>query len=108
MSIPLPSYFLPHTVRVTGSSGTGSLGPIRSEPRDAAAFVVDGTETVVNADGAEDVSSTRVTVNFDDPAQLRDVVTVWPGTVDERRGRVIRIERGAHPELPSFKTLFVK
>lgn len=108
MSIPLPSYFLPHTVKIAESNGSGSMGPIRGSTRDAAAFVIDGTETVVGADGTEDVSSARVTVNLDDPAQLRDAVTLWPGTVDERSGRVIRIERGAHPDLPSFKTLFVK
>jgi hypothetical protein len=108
VTVKLPDYFKPHVAVVRAYGSGGGMGGGYEETRDVECFVEDRTETVRGADGAETVSNTQVTLDFDEVVPLGSLVTVWPGITGEREAPVVAIGRGQHPTLPSFQTLYLK
>lgn len=99
----LPKFFTPHTVQLEPYLGEGangeSWGPVVDQPD---VFVEDVTEKVVDDTGAEVVSRGRVTFNIDDAPLMGSYVTVWSGTVHERRSRIFKLALNDHPAWPGF------
>lgn len=105
MTAPLPAYFTPHTVSVRDRLAGTSMGARYAEPREVAAFAADEQKLVRDAAGLEVVSTSQVTVAFDEQIPVGSLVTVWPGAVGAREAEVVAISRNQHPTLPSFQTL---
>jgi len=87
------SFFYPHQVKVQSRQATAGRGVTWGTPRPLDAEVVDEVELVRDADGAEVVSSARVTVPLGEAIAPGDMVTVWPGTPQERASAVIAVAR---------------
>jgi hypothetical protein len=83
-------------------------GPIYGEtyelrPQDGrGVYVEDVREVVLDADGAEVVSSTRVAMNFEDAPPEKSLITVWLGTEFEREAMAVKVSRHAHPNWPGY------
>lgn len=102
-------FFFPDTVRVRDFRPGGSLGGGYAEPRSLSSETIDVQEIVRNASGQEVVSSTRVTVPIESSVPLGSLVTVWPGTVQEREAEVLRVGHDKNPPpLPSHQILWLK
>ena len=102
---PLPDRLTPHTVIVRALIGSGGLGDVHGAPVTVPAFVIDEHKLVLDAAGAEVVSTSQAHVNFDVAAPPGSLVTVWPGVAGEREATVISSTRAAHPRLPAYQTL---
>lgn len=83
------AFFYPHTVKVRDRRTGGGLGPSYAPSRDLRAEVKDVQTLVRDADGAEVVSSTQVTIPLPDDVPLGSLVTVWPGTPRQREAVVL-------------------
>lgn len=105
------TFFFPDRVRVRDVVGGGGMGR-KHEPapgRAVRAEVKDEQQLVRDANGQEVVSSSQVTVPIDDPVRLGALVTVWPGTGQEREAEVLAIARNQNPRpLQSFLLLSLK
>ena len=99
----LPKFWTPHTVIVEPYEGEGangeSWGPAVPVPD---VYLEDVTEVVVDDTGAEVVSRGRVIFNFDDAPIKGSYVTVWSGTVHERRSRIFKLALNQHDGWPSY------
>ncbi|WP_295035395.1 hypothetical protein [uncultured Microbacterium sp.] len=102
-------FFFPHQVTIQ-EVRTGGMGTALGASRSAAAEVIDEQTLVRGADGAEVVSSTRVTVALDPPIPLGSMVTVWPDVPTAKRTAVVlqvaRVENP--PPLGSHQVLYLK
>ena len=110
----LPARWTPHKVLVKPFVGTGGAGPIYGEQYalDPAAgkgcYVEDVREVVVDDEGSEVVSNTKVICNFDDAPPEQSLITVWPGTAFQREAPAVRVSRYEHPEFPGFAEVRLK
>lgn len=82
-------FFYPHTVLVKNLVAGGGLGERFGAPRTLAAEVIDEQKVVRSADGAEVVSSARVSLPLPQDVPLGSLITVWAGQPQEREARVI-------------------
>lgn len=99
----LPARWTPHTVLVRpflGVSGAGLVHGLQ-EPL-TGVYVEDVREVVLDDQGTEVVSNTKVHMSFDDAPREKSLVTVWPGTPFEREAPVIRVARHHHPNWPGY------
>lgn len=83
------AFFYPHQVSIRDLISSGGMGSSYGPARTVAAEVIDEQTLVRNADGAEVVSSTRVTLALPEHVPLGSKVTVWPGQPYEREARVL-------------------
>lgn len=104
----LPARWTPHTVLVRPLQAVGGTGPIYGEqyslsPEDGrGVYVEDAREVVLDAEGAEVVSSTRFFCSLEDAPPEESMVTVWVGMPFEREASVVRVARYEHPEFPAY------
>lgn len=97
-------FFFPHRVTIRPKLGDGAYGAQFGSPVEIAAEVLDQQRLVRTADGAEVVSSTRVTVHQAVP--VGSMVTVWKGETDEREAEVLTVGTDRNdPPLPVFTVL---
>ena len=82
-------FFYPHQVLVRDLVRAGGMGSSHGAARALAAEVIDTQTLVRDKDGREVVSSTRVTLPLPQHVPLGSLVTVWPGTPQEREARVL-------------------
>ena len=101
----LAKFFSPHTVSVRAYAGRTGTGYSYETSRDVACEVKDEKRMVRDANGAEVVSSTQVTVSLDEVIPLRSLVTVWPGVQGAtREAEVIAIERHDNRDTPGLRS----
>lgn len=103
-------FFFPDWVDIQ-SVQSGGMGTTPGAKRRSAAEVIDQQTLVRGADGAEVVSSTRVTVPLDPPVPLGSMVTVWPDgpAAAKRTAVVLQVGRDENPPpLPSHQVLYLK
>lgn len=105
MTVPLPAYFTPHTVLVRDRIAGGGMGVTFGDTRKVDSFTADEQKLVRTASGSEALSTSQVTVNFDEQIPLGSLVTVWPDETGTREAAVLAIGRFQHPTLPSYQTL---
>lgn len=105
MIMHLPDRFTPHTVLVRDFIENTGMGSGHGPPRPVAAFAQDEQKLVRGRDGAEVVSTSQVTVNFDEVVPLGSLVTVWPGMTGQREAEVLAIGRHEAPGWPAYQTL---
>lgn len=105
MSQRLPEHFTPHVVSVRDFAENTGMGSGFGPPRSVVAFAEDEQKVVRNRDGAEVVSTSQVTVNFDELIPAGSLVTVWPGLPGEREAEVLAIGRHEAPGWPAYQTL---
>lgn len=99
-------FFYPHKVQVRDRAGGGGMGGRYGAPRAIAAEVKDEQKLVRNADGAEVVSSTQVTVPLAADVAVGSLVKVWPGKTSERESEVLAVGRSDNEDdLDSFLVL---
>lgn len=101
----LPGDFLPHEVRIKPLTGSGGMGTVYGAEVTVVAFVLDVRELVRDKSGAEVVSSTKVYVQTPVEAPTDSLVTVWPGTSDERQASVITAAINDRPDNWGFRVL---
>lgn len=85
------SFWYPHTVRVRNVSQAGGMGAGFAAARTLAAEVIDKQTLIRNADGAEVVSTSQVSLPLPEDVPLGSLVTVWPGLPQEREARVLAV-----------------
>lgn len=107
MSTPLPEKFTPHVVAVRDLQSAGGMGRTYADERPVSGFANDEQKLVRGADGAEVLSTSQVTVNFDEEIPIGSLVTVWAGSPSAREATVVAISRNHHPTLPSYQTLLL-
>lgn len=101
------AFWYPHTVSVRDITA-GGMGSSYGSARSLAAEVLDEQRLVRAADGAEVVSSTRVTVAVDAAVAPGSLVTVWAGTAAEREATVLAVQQDVNDlPLPSHLVLFL-
>ena len=105
MNERLPERFTPHTVLVRDFIENTGMGSGHGDPREVRAFTQDEQKLVRGRDGAEVVSTSQITVNFDEVVPLGSLVTVWPGMTGQREAEVLAIGRHQAPGWPAFQTL---
>lgn len=105
MTERLPEEFTPHTIRVRDFVENTGMGSGHADPREVRAFAEDEQKLVITRDGAEVVSTSQVTLNFDEVVPLGSLVTVWPGMTGEREAAVLAIGRHEAPGWPAYQTL---
>jgi hypothetical protein len=101
----LPDEFTPHTVLVRDFIENTGMGSGYGSSRRVAAFAQDEQKLVRGRDGAEIVSTSQVTINFDEVVPLGSLVTVWPGITGQREAEVLAIGRHEAPGWPAYQTL---
>lgn len=103
-----PDFFYPHSVEIQAVQ-TGGMGTTPGVKRASRAEVIDQQTLVRGQDGAEVVSSTRVTVPLDPPVPLGSLVTVWPTSPAKRTAVVLQVGRDENaPPLESHQVLYLK
>lgn len=105
MTIRLPDYFTPHTVHVRDRVAGGGMGSTYGTSRPVESFTADEQKLVRDSAGSEVVSTSQVTVNFDEQIPLGSLVTIWPGETGTREAAVLAIGRFKHETLPSYQVL---
>lgn len=83
------AFWYPHEVRVRNRILGGGLGPSFEASRTLPAEVKDVQTLVRDADGAEVVSTSQVTLPLPEHVPLGSLVTVWPGESRQREARVL-------------------
>lgn len=82
-----------------------STGPKYKTPRTVRAIVVDETKIVKDqreqSRGAEILSSAHVLVQPENRIPPGSLVTIWPGTDEERESEIVRTALGKHSIAPS-------
>lgn len=102
-------FFYPHQVTVRDLTGAGGMGAGHGAPRTLQAEVKDKQTLVRNTDGAEVVSSTMVTVPLPETIRPGTLVTLWPGTPQEREAEVLSVQRDENGgPLDSFLVLYLE
>lgn len=102
----LERFFFPHRVTVRELLPPTGMGGGFADPREITAEVRDEQRLVRDADGNEVVSSTIVTVHLGEHVPAGSLVTVWPGTANERDATVLAVGRDENdPPLPSHQIL---
>lgn len=91
------AFWYPHKVMVRDAIAGGGMGPRLGAAREVVAEVKDGHRLVRTADGREVVSSSTVTVPLEANVPLGSEVTVWPGSVAERKALVVEVGRDENP-----------
>lgn len=86
-------FWYPHTIQVEDTQGRGGKDRIPGATRSLSAEVKDQQRLVRAADGTQSVSSSTVTVPIDSAVEAGSLVTVWPGTPQERTAAVIAVQR---------------
>lgn len=106
----LDSHFYPHSVQVHDLEANSSRGPKHATTaRTLRAEVLDEAALVRGADGEEVVSSARVTVPLEANVVLGSLVTIWPGTAQQRQAPVLQVERNENPApMPSYLVLAMR
>lgn len=104
-----PAFFWPHSVQVRDSRAGGGMGGGHGTPRSLAAEVKDTRQLIRNADGAEVVSSSQVTVPLGSNVPLGSLVTVWAGTPRERTAQVLQVGTDDNTDslLDDFEVLYL-
>lgn len=105
MSRRLPEEFTPHVVSVRDFIENTGMGSGFGPPRPVVCFAEDEQKVVRSRDGAEVVSTSQVTTNFDELVPVGSLVTVWPGLPGEREAEVLAIGRHEAPGWPAYQTL---
>lgn len=90
-----------HRITVRPYLGTGPYGDQHGDPVTVRAHVEDSRRLVRSSTGEELSSATTVRTRPDVRAPPGSLVTVWPGTSQERTARVITAHRFDHPAAPS-------
>lgn len=103
------AFFYPHQVSVRDLVSGGGMGAGFGGPRTLAAEVKDKQTLVRNTDGAEVVSSTMVTVPLPETIRPGALVTLWPGTPQQREAEVLSVQRDENGgPLDSFLVLYLE
>lgn len=105
MSQRLPEEFTPHVVSVRDFIENTGMGSGFGLPRPVVAFAEDEQKMVRARDSSEVLSTSQVTVNFDELIPVGSLVTVWPGLPGEREAEVLAIGRHEAPGWPAYQTL---
>jgi hypothetical protein len=105
MTERLPDRFTPHTVLVRDFTENTGMGSGHADPREVRAFAQDEQKLVRGRDGVEVVSTSQVTVNFNEVVPLGSLVTIWPGMTGQREAEVLAIGRHQAPGWPAYQTL---
>ena len=104
----LDSAWTPHTIGVESYGGEGGNGPIFDSVTEVAdVYVRDLHETIIDASGAETVSSGRVYCNLADTPTLGSRVRIWAGTQFERVAPVVKVSRADHPQWPGLGVAYL-
>lgn len=101
----LPEEFTPHVVNVRDFIENTGMGSGFGLPRPVVAFAEDEQKMVRARDSSEVLSTSQVTVNFDELIPVGSLVTVWPGLPGEREAEVLAIGRHQAPGWPAYQTL---
>lgn len=90
-------HFYPHEVVVKDRAAGGGMGSTYAAPRTLECEVKDEQQLVRDANGAEVVSSSQVTLPLPQHVPLGSLVTVWPGTPAARETVVLAVDRHENP-----------
>lgn len=100
------AFFYPHTVAVADLLRSGGMGARFAPARELPGEVRDEQHLIRGADGAETVSSSRVTLALPQVVPVGSKVTLWPGTENERTSLVLAVAREENaPPLAAFLVL---
>ncbi|MEN1976992.1 hypothetical protein [Cellulomonas olei] len=113
MTRRLPGRFVPHGVLVRDLVGRSGTGPIYGPARDVErTFVTDERKLVRDEQGREVVSESQVVLDLDVHVALGSLVTVRPGSPDQREAKVIAVDRRPHRSgrrpLPPYQQLYLE